>query len=259
MERELPLDSKDRALQIQRKRLNLRDTVVEALALRIITGTYVTGAALPHETSLLDEFAVSRTCLREALQLLSGKGLIVSRPRIGTVVRDQIDWNFLDADMLRWRRQVIPPQIYLNELFAMRRLVEPEAAAMAAERATTAQMAQIRRAFEAMGARSHQYSDDAIEGDVTFHRLILTASGNALFSGVGACIEESLRASIKLTSQPTIEAPESRVLHGAVIEAIEQRDSEAARSTSNKLLDVTFQSLRDAGYALETQGSSSAG
>ncbi len=236
-------------MQIQRKRLNLRDTVVEALAVRIITGTYVPGTALPHETSLLEEFAVSRTCLREALQLLSGKGLIISRPRIGTVVRDRIDWNFLDADMLRWRRQVIPPQTYLNELFAMRRLVEPEAAALAAERATSEQKAQIRSAFEAMGARSDHYSNEAIEGDVTFHRLILTASGNALFSGVGACIEESLRASIKLTSQPTIEAPDSRVLHGEVIDAIERRDSEGARSKSHKLLDITLQSLIDAGYA----------
>lgn len=236
-------------MQTQRKRLNLRDTVVETLAVRIITGTYVPGTALPHETNLLDEFAVSRTCLREALQLLSGKGLIVSRPRIGTVVRDQIDWNFLDADMLRWRRQVIAPQTYLNELFAMRRLVEPEAAALAAERATKEQMAQIRGAYEAMGDRSHHYSDDAIEGDVKFHRLILTASGNALFSGVGACIEESLRASIRLTSQPTVEAPDSRLLHGEVIDAIERRDGEAARHTSHKLLDVTLQSLKDSGYA----------
>ncbi|WP_282605752.1 FadR/GntR family transcriptional regulator [Pelagibius sp. Alg239-R121] len=236
---------------MQRRRLNLRDTVVEALAVRIITGTYATGTALPHETSLLEEFAVSRTCLREALQLLSGKGLIVSRPRIGTVVRERIDWNFLDADMLRWRREVIPPQTYLSELFAMRRIVEPEAAALAAERASTTQIEQIRNAFEAMGGRSDHYSDDAIEGDVTFHRLILTASGNALFSGFGACIEESLRASIKLTSRPNIEAPDSRELHGEVIEAIERGDRESARRRSHQLLDATLSSLRKAGFGLE--------
>lgn len=228
--------------------MNLRDTVVEALAGRIITGAYAAGTALPHETHLLEEFAVSRTCLREALQLLSGKGLIISRPRIGTVVREQIDWNFLDADMLRWRRQVIPRQTHLNELFAMRRIVEPEAAALAAQCASGTQLIQIRDAYSAMGSTSDHYPDEAIEADVIFHRLILTASGNALFSGLGACIEESLRASIKITSQPGIEAGNSRMLHGAVIDAIEGRDSEKARRRSHELLDVTLQSLRNAGY-----------
>lgn len=233
---------------MQRKRLNLRDTVVEALAVRIITGTYGTGTPLPHESKLLEEFEVSRTCLREALQLLSGKGLIVSRPRIGTVVRERIDWNFLDADMLRWRRQVIAPTTHLNELFAMRRIVEPEAAALAAQFASESQMTQIRDAYNAMGGISDHYPDEAIEADVTFHRLILTASGNALFSGLGACIEESLRASIKLTSQPGIETEDSRLLHGAVIDAIEQRDGNEARNRSHELLDVTLDSLRRAGY-----------
>ncbi len=233
---------------MQRKRLNLRDTVVEALAGRIITGAYATGAALPHESKLLEEFEVSRTCLREALQLLSGKGLIMSRPRIGTVVRERIDWNFLDADMLRWRRQVIAPKTHLNELFAMRRIVEPEAAALAAQYANGAQIDQIRKAYDAMGGLSDHYPDEAIEADVTFHRLVLTASGNALFSGLGACIEESLRESIKLTSRPGIESEDTRLLHGAVIDAIERRDSEEARRKSHELLDITLASLRDAGY-----------
>jgi DNA-binding FadR family transcriptional regulator len=231
-----------------RKRLNLRDTVVEALALRILTGTYAAGTALPHESALLEEFAVSRTCLREALQLLTGKGLIVSRPRIGTVVREQIDWNFLDADMLRWRRQVAPPQTYLSELFAMRRIVEPEAAALAAERATPEQIQQMRDAYAAMDDAGLHHSKSAIDGDVTFHRLILTASGNALFSGFGACIEESLRASINVTSHPDVIAPSTQALHGEVLEAIERGDGKGARDKVHRLLDLTLQSLRNAGY-----------
>src|SRR5689334_18227677 len=103
-----------------------KSAVAEALMLRILGGGYPPARPLPNEGVLLAEFGVSRTCLREALQMLGAKGLVRSRPKLGTFVREPHDWNFLDADILRLRQRVVSKPVFLRELFAVRRMVEPE-------------------------------------------------------------------------------------------------------------------------------------
>lgn len=85
--------------------------VAQALAERILRGDYKPGKPIPAEGLLLSEFGVSRTCMREALQVLGAKGLVFSRPRLGTVVTTSIHWNFLDADVLRWRQSIVDRKI----------------------------------------------------------------------------------------------------------------------------------------------------
>src|SRR5688572_5906806 len=128
--------------------------VADALALRILSAEYPAGKLLPNEAALLGEFGVSRTCLREALQMLAAKGLVRSRPKLGTFVREPHYWNFLDADLLRLRQRVVSKPVFLRELFAVRRMVEPETAALAAQNATPAMLAKLQIAVLAM-ARDH--------------------------------------------------------------------------------------------------------
>src|SRR5688572_13897638 len=109
-----------------------KNMVARVLALRILSGDYPPSKPLPHETALLKEFGVSRTCLREALQMLSAKGLVRSRPKLGTFVCEEHQWNFLDADLLRLRQRLMSRPEFLRELFTVRRMVEPETAALAA-------------------------------------------------------------------------------------------------------------------------------
>lgn len=225
------------------RRTNLRDVVAEKLALRILKGTYPEGKILPPEASLLAEFDVSRTCLREALQVISSKGLINSRPKRGTLVRPSLDWNFLDADMLGWRQQVIARSPFLKELAEVRAIVEPEAAALAAKNATPAEIEAMRNACSEMKEGKGIRTEAAIEADVRLHRLILSASANALLSGLGACIEEALRASIAITSQPECESPMALVEHEAVVTAIAARDVEGARAAMRRIITTTEETL----------------
>jgi DNA-binding FadR family transcriptional regulator len=218
----------------------MKTVVAEGLALRILKGEYRPGQPIPAEAILLGEFGVSRTCLREALQMLTATGLVYSRPKLGTLVRDPLDWNFLDADLLRWRRQVVSKQTFLRELFTVRRMVEPETAALAAENATPEMIAALQNTVMAMARGNGERTEGTLEADVAFHRLLLAASGNAMLSGLGACIEEALRASISITSAPGVGSKFALDKHVDVFEAIRDRKPAAARKHMNALLDMTW-------------------
>ena len=230
-----------------------KQVVAEALALRILGGTYASGRLLPNEAALLGEFGVSRTCLREALQMLAAKGLVRSRPKLGTFVRESLHWNFLDADILRWRQRLVSKPVFLRELVQVRRMVEPETAALAAEHAGPDVLAQLEEALAVMAAGKGQRTDATTEADVVFHRLLLAASGNALLSGLGACIEEALRASITISSHPDFAVPFALDQHVSVYEAVRDRDPAAARQRMLALLDITSVSLEKAGYGERLQ------
>lgn len=225
----------------------LKAAVAETIALRILGGTYPPGTTLPIETDLLADLGVSRTCLREALQTLVGKGLISSRPKHGTTVRPTVDWNFLDDHMLAWRRKVVPQRILLAELVGVREMVEPEASASAARHATAEAIAEMRQAVDTMERAEGRRTQDTLDADVRFHRLILASSGNALLSGLGACIETALRASIAITSDPRVTDPIAVAQHARILDAIEQRDPEAAREATRVLIGMTRRLLTAAG------------
>src|SRR5580698_4233534 len=82
---------------------NLREQLVEQLGGDIVRGRLQPGQVLPNEESLLTRYDVSRTVLREALNVLSGKGLLDARPRRGTIVRPRAEWSQLDPEILGWR------------------------------------------------------------------------------------------------------------------------------------------------------------
>lgn len=225
-----------------------KNRVAEQLTLRILGGGYPPAKPLPNEATLLAEFGVSRTCLREALQMLAAKGLVRSRPKLGTFVRETHHWNFLDADILRLRQQVVSKSTFLRELFAVRRMVEPETAALAAVNATPAMLAKLQIALLEMSSGDGARTDATTEADVAFHRLLLAASGNALLSGLGACIEEALRASIGVTSHPDVGSPFALDKHLAVFEAVCDGNADAARKNMSALLDMTEDVLDRAKY-----------
>jgi GntR family transcriptional regulator, galactonate operon transcriptional repressor len=225
-----------------------KSLVADTLTLRILGGEYAPARPLPNEAALLGEFGVSRTCLREALQMLGAKGLVRSRPKLGTFVREQHDWNFLDADVLRLRQRVVPKPVFLRELFAVRRMVEPETAALSAVNATPAMLAKMQIAVLEMARGNGARNEEIAEADVTFHRLLLAASGNALLSGLGACIEQALRASISITSHPDVGSPFALDKHLAVFEAVCDGNASAARNSMVALLDMTEEALERAGF-----------
>jgi len=205
---------------------------VEELGSRILRGDLKPGETLPNEVELGRELGASRTVVREAVKSLAAKGLLEPRTRTGTRVLEPIHWNLLDLDVPGWRYAAMPHTQFFRELFEIRRMIEPAAAALAAERATGADLALLEQAYRAMEAVDHG-SDAAIEADLRFYRAILAGSHNDLLLQMGGLISVWLRASFRISTR-SYDA--GLPLHGRVFEAICDRHPELARENMAQLL-----------------------
>jgi len=124
-------------------RRGLHGEVVHRIGLMIMRGELRPGDPLPAESELSGDQPVSRTVLRESVKVLAAKGLVEARPKIGTRVRARSDWNLLDPDVLAWRLEASPDGVFLRNVVELRRIIEPEAARLAAERATDEEIAAL--------------------------------------------------------------------------------------------------------------------
>src|SRR3954470_21530317 len=166
---------------------NLSDQVAAALGREIVRGLHPPGAQLPNAQEMCARFQVSRTALREAYSLLTAKALIAARPKTGTRVRPRQDWNLFDPDVLAWHMQSEPTGAFINDLFVLRQMVEPAAAALAAETPTPATVERIAAAYARM-ERSADGSGGLIEADLDFHMGILGATDNPFLTALGGLI-----------------------------------------------------------------------
>ena len=222
----------------------LSEMVAGAIGKRIVSGQYKPGDTLPTEPQVQAEFGVSRTAVREAIRLLSAKGLTASRPKIGTRVRPVGDWNMFDVDVLRWQVEQEPSDAFINALFEMREIIEPSAASVAAERATPEDIATLGVAMD--GIQNYpRASTDQIEADVDFHLAILTASRNPILISVGAVINSALEISFTIGWR-TAMAEDSVLQHRAVYEMIAAHDAEGAFYAMRKLLRNSKGNVLDA-------------
>lgn len=213
---------------------SLSDMVASEIGRRIVSGQYQPGDTLPTEPKVQEEFKVSRTAVREAVRLLSAKGLTVSRPKIGTKVRPRVDWNMLDPEVLRWQLEQFPSDEFIHSLFEMREIIEPAAAARAAERASPEQVAALFQALE--GIRGHDRgSADQIKADLVFHMTVLEASHNPMLRSVGSLIESGLIISFSLGWR-TVMGDDAVFQHRDVYEAIHDRNADEAYLAMRRLL-----------------------
>jgi GntR family transcriptional regulator, galactonate operon transcriptional repressor len=214
-----------------RKR-NLHAHVVGELGARIVRGELKPGMAFPSEADLGREFNASRSVIREAVKSLAARGLIESRTRTGIRVMPAMHWNLLDVEVLGWRYAAMPPAQFFQELFEIRGMIEPNAAALAAERATKAEIADLTAAYAAMEVADPE-TDSAIEADLRFHRGILVASHNDLLLQMGNLIGVGLLVSYRISTEPYTVFLSS---HKAVLDAIVKRRPKVAHKAMEELL-----------------------
>src|SRR5215471_18446495 len=136
----------------QLPRENLHHILAQDIGARILKGEFAPGALLPREAEWGRSYGVSRTAVREAIKMLMAKGLIVSRPKIGSRVQPRSSWNLLDRDVLAWYCAATDYRHFLASMQQVRHILEPEAAALAASNHTAAQLAAIESALDGMGA-----------------------------------------------------------------------------------------------------------
>jgi GntR family galactonate operon transcriptional repressor len=211
--------------------------VVEELGTRIMRGDLQPDLPFPKEADLGLEFGASRSVIREAVKSLAAKGLVESRTGTGIRVLAPIHWNLLDAQVLGWRYRVLPRAQLFRELFEIRLMIEPRAAALAATRATPEEIKEISDAYEAMAAK-RMPGVTAVDADLHFHRAILSAGHNALLLQMGNLIGVGLFISHQLSSESfVVFLP----MHKKVLDSIAARAPLAAEDAMRRLLTETYE------------------
>lgn len=209
--------------------------IVQRLGQEIVCGVYGAQNPFPIEAELCKRLGVSRSVLREAVKMLTTKGLLNARPRQGTWVEPETNWNLLDPDVLRWFLQRKFSPTLLLEFTQVRLAIEPMAASMAARLASDEAKAAIIAGLDRMKA-AERGEDDPLESDIAFHVAILRASGNRFLAQMRDLIDVALRTSIRLTNRRKGVRLASIADHQKVSDAILAGDAEGAGQAMRELM-----------------------
>ena len=198
--------------------LRMHYRLIDDLGLAILRGEFQPGQSLPSEMRLCEKLGVSRTAMREAIRGIVAKGLVESRPKIGTRVRAREHWNHLDPDVLRWQLEVTDTDAYLRKMFQLRHATEPAAAAIAAYAADDNDRVRLREAFQKMIAAG---SDNAlwVEADLVFHKEIYLSTHNEFSWPIVQLFSFALREMFEIAARGS-HRPRAIVEHGDLMTAI---------------------------------------
>jgi GntR family transcriptional regulator, galactonate operon transcriptional repressor len=223
-------------------RRGLHGEIVHRIGVQIMRGELEPGDIIPID-DLVVELGVSRTVLREAVKVLAAKGLVEARPKTGTRVRPRRAWNLLDPDVLGWRSEATPDGEFFRNIVELRRIVEPEATRLAAERATEAEIAAIESVFHEMEA-AFDDMDAYLEPDLRFHELILEACHNELLAHMAGTMRAVFRALFVATIPRTVDTSRrATALHGDILAAVAARSGDAAERAMRTLIEDTAKRL----------------
>lgn len=219
--------------------------LVNALGRNIVSGTYQEGSVLPNEAAMREQFGVSRTALREAYSKLTAKGLVQARPKVGTSVRQRAHWNMLDHDVLAWHLQTVPADEIATDLYMLRRMIEPSAAAIAA---TTRSEADLEHIYSSLQAMKDNATEEAalVEADFSFHVCILTATHNPFINAFSSLIRAAMLSVFEMSWRGAEVIKDHRLMqHEMVADAIRAADSDLARQRMGELLDDSINDAKE--------------
>ena len=229
--------------------MTLTEQLLDALGREIVLGRFAE-SGFPTEAEISEAYSTSRGVTREAIKMLTSKGMLSARPRSGIVVQPERSWSLLDADVLRWMLERKFSYKLLQSFTEMRLGIEPTAAALAARRADAEAIKGIERGLERMIA-AERGEDDHLTSDVAFHVAILDATGNPFYVQLHELVNTALRISIQLTNRikgHTASIP----AHRRVFDAIRAGDAARANTAMNSIL-VEVMALVAAGDKTESR------
>ncbi len=232
---------------------NLREQVLNDIGKQIIGGNLKPGDVLPKEDSLSQTYEVSRTVIREAIKGLAARGLVESRPKVGTIVRPRDEWRLLDPEVLEWCAATKPQNEFLLNVAEVRLVIEPATAALAARHATPEDLDLIFAACENLETAVGDESAWA-DADLQFHASISAACHNELLDYIVTALRKPLHSKRRINvplvtllnaedvAPPYVSATDEVLSrHRAVYDAIYARDEVGARQAAFELLSRVTQ------------------
>lgn len=242
-ERRLPAGESSGEIQAAPLKEMIHTRIARDLAVDIISGLHPAGTVLVNEVGASAELGISRTAYREAIRILAAKGLVASRPKSGTTVCPKAEWNVLDPDVLDWTFEAGPTEEFILALFELRRMVEPAAAALAAERRTPEQLAQMGHAIDEITRFGFERREGQL-ADRRFHSCLLAATGNPAVIALTRTISTAVEATTLFKQRKRRLARDATPEHYALFAAIADRDPERARAANIKLIDLAMEDLK---------------
>lgn len=215
---------KEKASKTDRGRRQKTGDAAEEIGRRIVSGQFEPGSVLPATDVLAAEFSVSRLTIRELMRGFSEKGLVQAKPRRGTMVRPRSEWNRLDPDVLRWQITDPPNAAFIRSVFEIRRLIEPPAAALTAERASQETLSTIEAAFQKM-ASFDPTSPESIDADVAFHSAILSGTGNDFIAAFTPVMAAALPVTFRIQRDVGKSREHFVPSHRLILDAIKRGDA----------------------------------
>ncbi len=222
----------------------LSDQLASALRAQLESGVLQPGDRLPTELALAAQYAVSRTVVREAVSRLRSNGLLVARQGSGVFVAAAGAARPLDFDSSVLAR--IDTVLHIVEV---RRALESEVAALAAQRASAPQRQAILAAL-AQADASIASGSASVDEDLAFHQTLADAAGNPQFKRLLRHLEQYLRDAMAVTRRNESLKPEFiaevRQEHQAIADAVLARDADAARAAAARHMHQAARRLQDA-------------
>jgi GntR family transcriptional repressor for pyruvate dehydrogenase complex len=225
----------------------------------IVGASLPAGAALPREADLAASFGVSRGVARECIRGLEERGLVSVKHGRGATVSEADRWDVFDPEVLAALLECEQGADILGEYLECRRILEIEAAGLAAERATERDLAALSDAFARMSAGAERVSANPAaedlyhEADVAFHRALIAATGNRALGNMTEPVHRALAAARRPLARPEHRRDRSLPEHRRILAAIASRDPAEARGAMSAHLDTVELYLREYAAARETE------
>jgi DNA-binding FadR family transcriptional regulator len=231
--------------QRARRPARMASVVVEEIAHRILGGALREGAVLPTEPALCEEFGFSRSVIREGLKLLEERGLVRVEQGRGTTVQGRDSWNLLDPAVLRIALVYDHEMVLLDDLIAVRRLLEREMARAAATRLSEDELAVLAENLERMTNSIGEYKQFR-SLDLAFHAGIMKSSGSEIGRTIVRTIHMNAGHALRLSAPGERASLECTVEeHRAIYEALVARDGELAACRTAAHIDSAWAERRN--------------
>jgi DNA-binding FadR family transcriptional regulator len=224
----------------------LHHEVMAALIADVVSGRTPPGAILPTVNDIAGQFDVSRGVARETLSAMQDRGLISIKQGKSGVVSPADEWDTFDPEILAASLGSERGETVLDHYFEVRRIVESEAAALAAARATESDLEQMKMALKTMEVAATETTENpqdrsAVrrfrEGDGSFHEAIIGATGNPALQRLARRIHMAAIGRTLPSGSTGYWADTALPQHRAIFDAVAAGDPEAARAAMNGHLD----------------------
>lgn len=217
----------------------------------IVSGRLEPGHLLPREADLAEQFEVSRGVARESIRGLEERGLIKVKHGRGATVNPQQEWDAFDPDILAAIVSNSSGVDFLTDYLECRRILETEAAGLAAERATDEDLERLDQAYEQMQATAERANENQAaeqlyrEADIGFHRAVVNATQNRALGQMTEPLHRALLAALGALARPEYRVERGLPEHERILQAIRDHDPKAARAAMLAHLDTVAVYLRE--------------